>query len=200
MGTNKITGLGTPTAGTDASTKAYADTMLPLAGGTMTGNIALGSNKATSTATPSAADDLTRKGYVDGILGSATSASSSAAAAATSASNAATSESNASTSASNAATSATSAAASYDSFDDRYLGTKSSNPTLDNDGDALVAGALYFNTTDDVMKVYDGSGWNLISPSATNTQVETILQNLTTQDYGLITGSLTASNDYGAIT
>ena len=34
MGSNKITGLGTPTATTDAATKAYADTMIPLAGGT----------------------------------------------------------------------------------------------------------------------------------------------------------------------
>ena len=41
---------------------------------------------------------------------------------------------NAATSASNASTSETNAAASYDSFDDRYLGTKSSDPTLDKDG------------------------------------------------------------------
>ena len=27
MGTSKITGLGTPTAGTDAATKAYADSV-----------------------------------------------------------------------------------------------------------------------------------------------------------------------------
>ena len=40
MGNNKITGLGTPTVGTDAVTKTYADTMLPKAGGTMTGDIA----------------------------------------------------------------------------------------------------------------------------------------------------------------
>ena len=174
MGTNKITGLGTPTASADAVNKTYADTMLPLAGGTMTGNIVLGSNKATSTATPSAADDLTRKGYVDGILGSATSAATSAAAAATSASNAATSESNASTSASNAATSATSAAASYDSFDDRYLGAKSSDPTVDNDGDALIAGALYFNTSSNVMKVYSGSSWANVAPTATSVTVSQI--------------------------
>jgi len=168
MGTNKITGLGTPTAGTDASTKAYADTMLPLAGGTMTGNIVLGSNKATSTATPSADDDLTRKGYVDGILGSATSAATSAANAATSESNAATSASNAATSESNAATSATNAANSYDSFDDRYLGAKASDPTLDNDGDALVTGATYFNSSDNKMKVYTGSAWTDVAPVATS--------------------------------
>ena len=168
MGTNKITGLGTPTASADAVNKTYADTMLPLAGGTMSGNIVLGSNKITSTATPSAADDLTRKGYVDGILGSATSAATSAATATTKASEAATSASNAATSATSAASSATSAAASYDSFDDRYLGTKSSDPTLDNDGDALVAGALYFNTSSNAMKVYTGSAWQNVAPTATS--------------------------------
>jgi hypothetical protein len=174
MGTNKITGLGTPTVSTDAATKAYADTMLPLAGGTMTGNIVLGSNKATSTATPSAADDLTRKGYVDGILGSATSAATSAATATTKASEASTSASNAATSATSAASSATSAAASYDSFDDRYLGAKSSDPTVDNDGDALIAGALYFNTSSNVMKVYSGSSWANVAPTATSVTVSQI--------------------------
>jgi hypothetical protein len=156
MGSNKITGLGTPTAGTDAATKDYVDTQrdtrLPLAGGTMTGNIVMGSNKVTSTATPTADDDLTRKGYVDSILGSATSAATSAAAAATSATNAA-------NSATSAASSATAAAASYDSFDDRYLGSKTSNPTLDNDGAALLTGALYFNSTAGEMRVYNGTAW-----------------------------------------
>ena len=97
---------------------------------------------------------------------SETNAASSASAAATSASNAATSESNAATSASSASSAQTaaeaardSALAAFDNFDDKYLGEKASDPTLDNDGDALVAGALYFNTTDDVMKVYSGSSW-----------------------------------------
>jgi hypothetical protein len=30
---------------------------------------------------------------------------------------------------------------------------------VDNDGDALVTGALYYNSTTDVMRVYDGSTW-----------------------------------------
>jgi hypothetical protein len=104
---------------------------------------------------------------------SASNASSSASAASTSASNASTSASTASTQASNAATSATAAsgsatsaansaaaaASALDSFDDRYLGTKSSDPTVDNDGNALATGALYFSTTANVMKVYDGSSW-----------------------------------------
>ena len=56
-----------------------------------------------------------------------------------------------------AATSATNAANSYDAFDDRYLGQKASAPTLDNDGAALLVGALYFNTTDSTMYVRTGS-------------------------------------------
>ena len=39
------------------------------------------------------------------------------------------------------------------------MGQKASNPSNDNDGNALVAGTLYFNTTTDEMKVYDGSAW-----------------------------------------
>jgi len=91
---------------------------------------------------------------------SATNASNSASAASTSATNAASSASAASSSASSAASSAASAAASLDSFDDRYLGSKSSDPTVDNDGNALVTGALYYRTTAPIgMKVYDGAQW-----------------------------------------
>ena len=49
--------------------------------------------------------------------------------------------------------------AAYDSFDDRYLGTKASDPTLDNDGNALLAGSLYYNTTVPEMRLYTGSAW-----------------------------------------
>ena len=87
---------------------------------------------------------------------SATAAASSASTASTQASNASTSASTATTKASEASTSATNAAASYDSFDDRYLGAKSSDPSTDNDGDALVTGALYFNTSSNTMKNYTG--------------------------------------------
>jgi hypothetical protein len=96
----------------------------------------------------------------------ATNAASSASSASTSASNASSSASSASTSASNATSAQTAAEsardatlAAYDSFDDRYLGAKSSAPTLDNDGNALVGGALYFDTVSQGMKVYTGSAW-----------------------------------------
>ena len=67
-----------------------------------------------------------------------------------------------------AAGSATDAADKYDEFDDRYLGEKASDPTLDNDGDALVIGAIYFNTSDNEMKVYTSSGWQQVAPTITN--------------------------------
>ena len=127
---------------------------------------------------------------------SASSASTSASNAATSATNASTSETNAATSAttattkaSEAATSATNAATSAtsasnaqtaaeaaqaaaelaaDNFDDTYLGAKASDPTVDNDGDALSQGDLYFNTTTNQLKVYNGSAWQLAAVDATN--------------------------------
>ena len=115
---------------------------------------------------------------------SATASANSASAAASSESNAATSESNAATSASNASTSATnasnsataaansaSAAEAYaDNFDDAYLGAKASNPSVDNDGDPLDDGALYFDTTSNVMKVYDlgTTTWYQLTPTVSN--------------------------------
>tara|TARA_R110000803_G_scaffold39136_2_gene84410 strand:+ start:4364 stop:5767 length:1404 start_codon:yes stop_codon:yes gene_type:complete len=85
----------------------------------------------------------------------AAAAAASAAAALVSENNSASSESAAGVSETNAGNSETAAAASFDSFDDRYLGAKASEPTLDNDGDALLDGAMYFNTTTPDMFVYD---------------------------------------------
>ena len=96
---------------------------------------------------------------------SATAASTSATAASTSATNAATSETNSASSATAAAASAAAAAASADTFDDTYLGAKASDPTVDNDGDALNAGDLYFNTASNVLKVYNGSSWQVAAVS-----------------------------------
>jgi len=165
MGTNKITGLGTPSAGTDAVNKAYVDAggsggnKLNLSGGTMSGVIAMGSNKITGVSNPTQAQDASTKGYTDTLFGSTAAAATSAAAANTSAGNAATSATNSGSSATASANSATAAAASFDSFDDRYLGAKSSNPSVDNDGNSLITGALYFNSTANSMRVYNGSSW-----------------------------------------
>jgi hypothetical protein len=106
------------------------------------------------------------EGYKNTAVSSADAAAASAVASAGSASdalsyrNAAEGYKNtAGDSAAAASSSATAAAASYDSFDDRYLGAKASDPTLDNDGNTLLTGALYWNTTSSEMRVYSGSAW-----------------------------------------
>jgi hypothetical protein len=89
----------------------------------------------------------------------AAAAAASAAAALASEGAALVSENAASVSASAALASENAAADLLDSFDDRYLGAKTSDPTLDNDGNALLLGALYYNSVDGVVKVYNGSIW-----------------------------------------
>jgi len=145
-----------------------------------------------------------------------TNAAASASAASTSATNAANSASAASTSASNASASATAASnaqsaaetardqtlSAFDDFDDRYLGTKASDPSVDNDGNALVAGALYFNSTDGEMKVYDGSQWLAAYASLSGALIATNnlsdLNNAATArtNLGLGSAATTASTDY----
>lgn len=63
MNGNRVTGLGTPSADTDAVPKSY---VLPKSGGTMSGAIAMGGNKVTGLGTPTANADAATKAYVDG--------------------------------------------------------------------------------------------------------------------------------------
>ena len=123
-------------------------------------------SNASTSATNAASSATAASGSATTASTQATNAASSASAASTSASNAATSATNAANSATSAATSATSAAASYDAFDDRYLGSKSSNPALDNDGNALLTGALYYNTTINQLYVWNGTAWDAAAFSA----------------------------------
>lgn len=160
-GTNPTTlaGFGIGDAYTQAQTDTLLAAKLSTTGGTMSGALAMGTNKITGLGDPTSAQDAATKNYIDTIFGSTTSAAASAAAASSSATAAAGSATSASGSASAAAASATSAAASFDSFDDRYLGAKASDPTTDNDGNALLTGALYWNSTVSEMRVYNGSAW-----------------------------------------
>jgi hypothetical protein len=163
MGTNKVTNAADPTAAQDLSTKAYTDQQDGLqvskSGDSMSGNLAMGSNNITGLATPTANDHASTKGYTDGILGSATAASASAAAAATSENNAAASAVAAAGSASTASTASQNAIDALDDFTDIYLGAKSTGPSTDNDGDALDTGAIYWDTTDEQLYIYDGTNW-----------------------------------------
>jgi hypothetical protein len=146
VNSQKVTNLGTPTVDADAATKLYVDTKVAdlvnsapgtldtlgeianaiQSGGTVYESFVL---KAGSTMTgpltlsgaPTNNLHAATKAYVDGVAGSTAAAQAAAAA----------------------------AAASYDSFDDRYLGSKSTPPTLTN--------AMY---------AWTGTEWGSISSTA----------------------------------
>jgi hypothetical protein len=212
LGGFKVTNLATPTSNTDASTKAYVDSNVGSVSASATAAAASASAAATSASNASTSASAASASQ-SAAASSASSASTSASNAATSASSASTSASNASTSATNASTSATSAASSaasalaaFDSFDDRYLGSKASDPTVDNDGDPLNAGDIYFNTTLSVMRVYTGTAWvaAYVPGDAVNisftpystiaaTNVQNAVQELTDEKLNLTGGTLTGA-------
>lgn len=165
-------------AATSATSAASSATSATASASTATTKASEASTSATSAST--SASTATTKASEAST--SASTATTKASEASTSASTATTKASEASTSATNAASSATSAAASYDSFDDRYLGAKSSNPSVDNDGATLIDGALYFNTTNNVMMVYDlgNTTWLRTTPTSSDqTAINTVNSNAT---------------------
>ena len=153
---------------TTASNSASTATTQAAAAVVSASSAATSATAAATSATSAAASVSAVATSAASALTSQTAAATSATSAAASQTAAATSASSAATSASSAATSATNAAASFDAFDDRYLGSKTSDPTLDNDGNALITGALYFNSVINAMKVYNGSSWDLVAPDTSN--------------------------------
>jgi len=116
------------------------------------------------------------------------------------------------------------AESALDTFDDRFLGAKSSDPSVDNDGNALVDGALYFDTTNDIMKVYDltNTQWrqltltsgnqtnvntvagqisptnNIATVAGANSNITTVASDLSgSNNIGTVAGSITNVNNVG---
>jgi uncharacterized protein YaiE (UPF0345 family) len=204
-----IKNVGTPTASTDAATKAYTDTEVAgvvssavtqaTAAATTTAQAEVAA--ATSTIIPDATKlaihpigtqytlsdgvttDYSSKHYANVASTNATTATNAASAASTDASTA-------STAATDAQTAQAAAEAALDTFDDRFLGAKASDPSVDNDGNALLDGAIYFNTTSDIMKVYD----------ATNTVWHDLALTGTDQtNVNLVAGQISPTNNIGTL-
>ncbi len=147
------------TSATSSATSATASATSATASATSAPAAATSASSAATSATNAATSATSAATSATAAATSASSASTSASSALTSANSAEASATAAATSASSAATSASSAATTYDDFDDRYLGSKSSPPTVDNDGNTLLVGAIYWNSTDNKMYVWSGSIW-----------------------------------------
>ena len=124
----------------DGSTGAISlsGTYLNRTSGQLLGALDANNFKITGLGTPTNNADAATKVYVDTVAGSTAAAQAAQAA----------------------------AEAVYDNFDDRYLGAKSTAPTVDNDGNALLTGAIYWNTPGAVMYAWTGSAWGSISSTA----------------------------------
>ena len=170
-----------------ASTSATNAASSASAASTSASNASTSATNAASSASSASTSASTATTQATNASNSASAAATSATNAAISATNAATSETNAASSATAAAASAASAASSLDSFDDRYLGSKSSDPTVDNDGNALVTGALYYSTTSQSMKVYDGATW--ITATAAGTTAMNVFKFVATSGQTTFSGS-----------
>ena len=182
------------TSATSAAASATASAASASTATTQATNAAASATAASTSATSAAASATAAATSATSAAVSATAAATSAAsaltsqtAAATSASSAATSATAAATSAADALTSANSAATTYDNFDDRYLGAKTSAPTVDNDGNPLLTGALYFNSTLAAMYVWTGTVWSVM---ATSGDIESVS----------VTSPLTGGGASGAVT
>lgn len=96
-------------------------------------------------------------------------------------------------------------------FLSKYLGAKTANPTLDDQGNPLIDGALYYNTKSNVIRVYDlgTTTWLTVNPSNQASDinvvdaaahyvggdVETILAELWSLFANLVTLASTANGD-----
>jgi hypothetical protein len=176
---SKTAAAGSATAAAGSATAASGSAAAALAS----------QNAAATSATNAATSETNAGSSKTAAAGSATASSSSASAALasqnaakTSETNSKTSETNSKTSETNAAASATAASGSATSaaadratvqgilvtLNALYLGNKTTDPTKDNNGNALTVGSEYFNSTTKQMRVYTSTGWQDVDLTSEN--------------------------------
>ena len=168
------------TSATNAATSASQASSSASAASASASAAAVSETNASNSESAAATSESNAASSASAALSSEAEAATSEINAATSETNAAASEAAAANSATVASTKATEASDSaaealaseiaaqaaqaateqiFDQFGDQYLGPKTSDPTVDNDGDPLTEGDIYFNTTDNVLKFYAGTAW-----------------------------------------
>ena len=125
----------------------------------------------------------------------------------TNATNAASSATSAATDATAAQTAKTAAETALDEFTDIYLGSKSVAPTVDNDGNALATGSIYWNSGVDQLYIWDGTAWDdaaftasgAVTSFNTRTGAVTLSSADVTNAAGLLTtgGTMTGDLSFG---
>ena len=185
------------TSETNAATSASTATTQASTATTQAGISTTKAGEASASETAAAGSASTASTQAGIATTKAAEAASDAAAAGTSETNAAASAAASAGSATASANSAASAAAALDNFDDRYLGPKSSEPTTDNDGNALISGSLYFSTAQNAMQVFDGANW--IAASAAGVASMILYEYTATSGQTTFTGADDNSNSISFI-
>ena len=203
------------TSETNAATQATnAATSATNAGTSETNAATSASNANTSetNAASSASSASTSETNAASSESTATTKAAEASTSATNASNSATASANSATASANSATasaaSAAAAQAAQEAIDGLYLGAQASDPTVDLNGDPVTVGDWYFNTVINLSKIYDGSGWEVLTATGSVTSVTgtgtvsglTLTGTVTTSGNLTLGGTLTETDTLNTVT
>ena len=166
------------TSETNAATSATSAATSATNAGTSETNAATSASNASTSETnaaSSASSASTSETNAASSESTATTKAAEASTSATNASNSATASANSATASANSATasaaSAAAAQAAQEAIDGLYLGAQASDPTVDLNGDPVTVGDWYFNTVINLSKIYDGSGWEVLTATGSVTSI-----------------------------
>ncbi len=179
-----------------ASTKATESATSAAASATSATASASSATSSASSAAASSSAQTASEAAKSAAQTAQAAAETAQAAAETAETNAETAETNAEAAQTAAEAAQASAEAAKDAIDGLYLGAQASDPTVDGLGAALTAGDWYYNTTSNIVRIYDGSAWvngsvdgSLFATAAQGTLADSAVQPNDSPSFGSITVS-----------
>ena len=179
-----------------ASTKATESATSAAASATSATASASSATSSASSAAASSSAQTASEAAKSAAQTAQAAAEAAQAAAETAETNAETAETNAETAQTAAEAAQASAEAAKDAIDGLYLGAQASDPTVDGLGAALTAGDWYYNTTSNIVRIYDGSAFvngsvdgSLFATAAQGTLADSAVQPNDSPSFGSITVS-----------